>query len=103
MKELIFNYSAKVDIIEKIATFHINFEHIHPFEDGNGRTGRILINHQLLSNNEVPIVISDDRKIEYFEYLENYDIKGLTNMIKELQKFEINKIKEYCPDIDIGF
>ena len=65
------------------------------FEDGNGRTGRVLLNHQLVSNNEIPIVIPVERRIEYFNYLQNYDVDGFCNMIKELQEIEKNMIKEH--------
>lgn len=71
-----------------------------PSSDGNGRTGRVLINHQLLSQNEIPIVIPEDRRTEYFEYLQNYDVEGFSNMIKELQKVELNKMKEYGIEIN---
>ena len=96
MSELLYQYNtSELPLIERIANFHIQFEHIHPFEDGNGRTGRVLINHQLISNNEIPIVIPEERRIEYFNYLQNYDVDGLSRMIKELQDIELNKIKEY--------
>ena len=45
-----FLIQSKEDIFKKIAYFHIEFEHIHPYEDGNGRTGRLLINYELLKN-----------------------------------------------------
>jgi len=96
MSELLYNYeNSALPLIENIANFHINFEHIHPFEDGNGRTGRVLINHELISSGEIPIVIPEEKRIEYFEYLANYDVDGLANMIRELQRFEIKKMKEY--------
>ena len=96
MSELLYQYDHNdLSLIEGIANFHIMFEHIHPFEDGNGRTGRILINHELISNNEIPIVITEERRVEYFNYIANYDVDGLANMIRELQKIEINKMKEY--------
>ena len=52
---------------------HIEFERIHPFEDGNGRTGRLLINYELLKNNLPPVVISKEDRVKYFEFL-NHDV-----------------------------
>ena len=96
INELSYNYeNSDLPLIENIANFHINFEHVHPFEDGNGRTGRVLINHELISSGEIPIVIPEERRVEYFEYLANYNIDGLAHMIRELQQVELNKMKEY--------
>lgn len=47
---------------EREAKFHIEFERIHPFEDGNGRTGRIITNAHLLHNNFAPIIITSSMK-----------------------------------------
>lgn len=96
MNEIIYEYNnSELNVIEKIAKFHIDFEHIHPFEDGNGRTGRVLLNHQLIMNNEIPIVIPEERRIEYFEILEKYDIDNLSSFIRELQLKEKEKMNEY--------
>lgn len=96
MNELLYEYdNSKLDTISKIAKFHIDFEHIHPFEDGNGRTGRILINHLLLRENEMPIILPEEERTHYFNLLQNYDIDGLSNLIKKLQKKEIDKMNEY--------
>lgn len=101
MSELIYqDENSDLTVVEKVANFHIQFEYLHPFEDGNGRTGRVLINHQLLKNNEIPIVIPEERRIEYFNYLQNYDVDGFTGMIQELQKVELDKMKEYGIELE---
>ena len=101
MNELLYHYqNSELSLVEKIADFHITFEHIHPFEDGNGRTGRVLINHLLISNNEIPIVIPEERRIEYFDYLQKYDVEGFSNFIIELQEVEKAKMIEYGVEIN---
>ena len=100
MNELIYQYrNNDISLVEKIANYHIQFEHLHPFEDGNGRTGRLLINHELIRNGEIPIVIPEERRVEYFDYLQNYDVLGFSKMILELQEKEKEKLKEYGIDV----
>lgn len=70
-----YNHDENTDIFYKIANYHLEFESIHPFEDGNGRTGRILINFELLKNNIPPIVIPKEEGTKYFEFLRNKDIE----------------------------
>ena len=55
------------------AYFHAKFENIHPFADGNGRTGRLLMNYFLVLHNHPPIVIHEEDRREYFEALEAWD------------------------------
>lgn len=57
------------DIIFLICSSHIEFERIHPYVDGNGRTGRLLMMFLLLQNQVVPLVIHKDNKLEYFQFL----------------------------------
>ena len=78
-----YNHNDGRSIYEKIADYHIRFERIHPFEDGNGRTGRLLINFGLLSDGKAPIVIDQDDRSEYFEYLAKQDVIGLAGYIKD--------------------
>ncbi len=53
--------------LEKISRFHLDFENIHPFNDGNGRIGRVLINYQLLQLGFPPIIIRDKEKHTYYQ------------------------------------
>lgn len=69
--------------IEKAARFHIEFEHIHPFEDGNGRTGRLLINYEMFRNNLPPIVIPAEERSQYFTLLQEQDVAGMTELLEK--------------------
>ena len=92
----IYNYEHdEQEIFTKIAKYHIEFEKIHPFEDGNGRTGRLLINYELLKNNLFPVVIEKEDRIRYFEYLRNNDNLGLAKWLKELYDREEERIKKF--------
>lgn len=86
------NYNEQ-DIYKRVAKFHNDFEHIHPFEDGNGRTGRILTNYELIRNGLAPIVIPKEERTKYFELLKNQNIDELSKWFKELEIFEENRIK----------
>lgn len=96
MNYYIYNYNHdEQDIFSKIARYHIEFEKIHPFEDGNGRTGRLLINYELLKNNLPPVVISKNDRVKYFEFLRNNDSIGLTEWLKELSAKEKERMKKF--------
>lgn len=71
------------------ASFHGRFERVHPFEDGNGRVGRILINAILVENGYPPLIIRKTMKTSYFSALESYD-KGYKTKLERfvLEKFE---------------
>lgn len=68
------NYVGK-DILKAASYFHLRFEHIHPFADGNGRVGRTLLNYYLLTHGEPPVIIYNEDKRKYYEALELYDTK----------------------------
>lgn len=75
----------------RLATkFHARFEKIHPFEDGNGRTGRILLNAMLLEKGYPPLIIRKTSRIAYFSSLEAFD-KGYED---KLERFLLEKIKK---------
>lgn len=74
MSKLFDEYKEKstMDVIERIAWFHVKFEGIHPFEDGNGQVGRVIINYQLLKAGYPFIVFKHDLKKRYYKALEIY-------------------------------
>lgn len=69
MQELLSWYNEQPCTLEVLAKFHIRYEHIHPFQDGNGRTGQILLFRECLKNDITPFVIRDDMRLEYLSTL----------------------------------
>ena len=67
MKELLFEYNAKKEkTFDDLLDFHYKFECIHPFQDGNGRIGRLLLFKECLKYNIVPFIIDEELKLYYF-------------------------------------
>ena len=64
--------SLKQVTINEIIEFHAKFEKIHPFQDGNGRVGRIIVFKECLKNNIVPFIILDKDKLFYYRGLNQY-------------------------------
>jgi Fic family protein len=74
MKILLSEYNAKPDkTLEDILDFHVKFERIHPFQDGNGRVGRLLMFKECLKYNIVPFIIDDDLKLFYYRGLKEWN------------------------------
>lgn len=73
MKELLIEYNAKKQkVLEDILDFHVRFERIHPFQDGNGRVGRLLMFKECLANNILPFIITDNLKLFYYRGLSEW-------------------------------
>jgi len=73
MKALLKKYNAKECIkIEDIIELHAEFEYIHPFQDGNGRVGRLIILKECLKNNIIPFIIEDSKKSFYYRGLSEW-------------------------------
>ena len=74
MTKLMELYNCKEShTFEEIVEFHVNFERIHPFQDGNGRVGRLIAFKECLKNNIVPFIILDEKKEFYYRGLKNWD------------------------------
>ncbi len=69
------------------AYFHAKFENIHPFADGNGRTGRLLMNYLLLLWNHPPVIIHEEDRKGYYDALERFDeeqqLEPLVSFLRE--------------------
>ena len=65
--------SKKEKTLEDILDFHVKFERIHPFQDGNGRVGRLILFKECLKYQIVPFIIEDDLKMFYYRGLKEWD------------------------------
>ena len=93
------NTKTDEEKIEAILDRHIKFEKIHPFGDGNGRTGRLLIIHSCLKENLAPILIPKEEKGKYINFLISENIKefvkwGIELENKERERIELFRNKE---------
>lgn len=78
------------------AIMHNQFEHIHPFQDGNGRVGRLLLNFILLKNNYPPVNIMLEDRLEYYQTLQKYSKQ---DDIKSTLKFLIQQYKKTLKEV----
>jgi len=84
MKEIIRNINKeKKDLIEHISVLHGKFEQIHPFSDGNGRIGRLLINVMLMKKNLPPAVIKQEKKRLYHTYLNKFQLEENSILLQD--------------------
>ena len=96
-------YNLKKQVsIEDIIDFHFNFERIHPFGDGNGRVGRMIMFKECLRNNIIPFIVLDDDRSYYLRGLKEYenDKMYLIDTIKHEQDI-YEKICEELLDFDL--
>ena len=74
IRELLTEYNSKEEkTLEDVLDFHVRFERIHPFQDGNGRVGRLIMFKECLKYNIVPFIIEDDMKMFYYRGLKEWN------------------------------
>ena len=89
-------YRTDLNAIELAAWTHAEFVKIHPFTDGNGRTSRMIMNYQLLSNGFLPVSIAKENRLEYFDALETYAVNGVLAPFAEMiAGLEQQRLEEY--------
>lgn len=102
MKALLKDYLNKPAILfEDIIKFHINFELIHPFQDGNGRVGRLIMFRECLKHNIVPFIITDEMKLFYYRGLSEYnEMPGyLLDTCRSAQDMYKIRVNYFYPEI----
>lgn len=95
MEKLLYNYYNEwnnLDPYLREAKFNIEFLRIHPFEDGNGRTSRLLLNFNLMKQKIAPVIITDDLVDDYFKARNNFDEEWIVNMFRVQSEKELEVI-----------
>lgn len=97
VQELLYDYRKNTsdDIFHKLAEFHLRFERIHPFKDGNGRTGRVLLAKEFMRNGYPPLIITIEDRAKYMNLLAAQDVDGLSAFMKERVTFESKRMKDF--------
>ena len=102
MKNLLEWYSRQEKSLTTLAQFHTRYETIHPFQDGNGRTGRLILFRECLNNDLIPFIIEDKNRNEYIEALKtarDNDFSALAQLFQKEQKTykeEIDYFMQNC-------
>lgn len=86
---------SEEETLAVLGDFHIQFERIHPFSDGNGRIGRMLLNYSLLEKGLPPLIIKGENKAEYLNILSNQDVKKFTAFSLDLISEEKKRIQQF--------
>lgn len=97
MKTLLAEYNANKHVtFDDILDFHVQFERIHPFQDGNGRVGRLLIFWQCLQSGIVPFIITEELRMFYYRGLQNWGrINGYLHDTCLAAQNEYKRVMEY--------
>jgi len=77
-------------VYEKEAAFHIYLMRIHPFEDGNKRAAKILMNANFVKQNYPPVIITEGDTLQYYNFINNIDVEGFAKFLKERSLQELN-------------
>lgn len=101
-KSVNFEGNSVKEILEKTALTHIQFERIHPFKDGNGRVGRMILNQQLINNGLFPVTFSAKGKYRqaFRIYDKNKDISSVVHILGKAQIEALDRIDELTRNLN---
>ena len=88
MKELLKCYENADKNLDTLSLLHTRYEKIHPFQDGNGRTGRLILYREALKHDIIPPIIHDANRMEYIEGIREYAEKGVSERMYRLLERE---------------
>jgi Fic family protein len=104
MEELLADYETmkrEQHIIEAIAKFHLRFEEVHPFIDGNGRAGRLIMNLELMKARFLPVNIKYIDRDKYYDCFDDYASTGTADMLAELViGYELQELERFINIIE---
>ena len=86
------NIWCDLDVFEKEARFHIDFMRIHPFEDGNKRTAKTLLNRNLIYHDRAPVIIQEEDNEVYYNFINNRDYSGFAKFLENRSMSELTNM-----------
>lgn len=102
MKELLNWYHSCSEVsLTTLAELHAKYEFIHPFQDGNGRTGRIILFRECLEKNIIPFIIKNENRAEYIVSLHDAQVNGNYSGLSKLFEKEQKEYKAQCIFFDV--
>lgn len=102
LQDVNFEENSVKEILEKTALKHIQFERIHPFKDGNGRVGRMILNQQLINNGLLPVTFSAKGKYRqaFRLYEKNKDTSSVVHILGKAQIEALDRIDELSRNLN---
>ncbi|PAF44475.1 Fic family protein [Helicobacter sp. 11S02596-1] len=94
LENLLFRFKSHTMDLNAIAEFHAMYEQIHPFSDGNGRTGRLIMSFQCIQNDLIPPLIENEKRSEYLECLSHVQTQGDLEPFVQFLKYCQNRSLE---------